>query len=271
MTSISVRNPYAPTLNPVSRGAAPAAPQPVQAAEAPEAARPGRKAALLACAGLSLLGAGMPAVAQAMPQVSLSQQVQNACTPGYRYAGIQTQQSVSGIEATLVALKNPTVTDGHVAAWVGVGGPDEGARGQDAWIQVGINKVASGGNHLYAEAWIPGYGQAYKDLGPVRVGQKVRVAVREVPGQPGVWRAWVDGKPVSKPVFLPGSHGRWNADAVSENWSPAGACNHYAYGFQNVRYARQGGSWAPVRDRATLEDPGTHLTRPRGNSFVATA
>src|SRR5262249_23678606 len=60
----------------------------------------------------------------------------NACG-GYSYAGVQDARAASGIRATLVQVDTPRVARGHVAAWVGVGGPGQGAGGRDEWIQIG--------------------------------------------------------------------------------------------------------------------------------------
>jgi hypothetical protein len=84
---------------------------------------------------------------------------------------------------------------------------------------------------------------------------------------------WVDHKPVTAPIHLPGSHGRWEPQAVAENWNgDQGACNAYDYRFANVRVARHsGGSWRPLRIGYVFQDAGyevVHTSRwPR--SFVA--
>ena len=195
-----------------------------------------------------------------------------ACGPtSYTYAGIQTNRGTHGIAATIAAVRPPSVANGHVAGWVGVGGPGEGAGGQNAWIQIGLNSFPGRGNTIYAEAWVPGQGQLYKELDGVPVGQKIRLAVLEVRGQPGVWRAWAGGRPVTKPVRLPGSEGGvWTADAVAESWNGGTpVCNGYSYRFENVALARAaGGSWQRVKSVATLQDPGYSVVR-HGSSFVA--
>src|SRR5437763_2512820 len=48
---------------------------------------------------------------------------------GYTYAGVQSTGPARGISASLTALRTASVTSGHVAAWVGVGGPGQGANG----------------------------------------------------------------------------------------------------------------------------------------------
>src|SRR3989442_10914697 len=48
---------------------------------------------------------------------------------GYAYAGAQEARVAHGIQANVVALTRPRVGRGHVAAWVGVGGPGQGRGG----------------------------------------------------------------------------------------------------------------------------------------------
>jgi hypothetical protein len=50
-----------------------------------------------------------------------------ACGPsGYAYAGLQPAQVGYGISAVLTSLAAPAVESGHVAGWIGVGGPGQG-------------------------------------------------------------------------------------------------------------------------------------------------
>jgi hypothetical protein len=191
----------------------------------------------------------------------------------YAYAGIQTTSGTHGIAATIASVRSPAVSSGHVAGWVGVGGPGAGAGGQNAWIQIGLNTMAGQDSVIYAEAWVPGQGQLYKELGNAPVGQHVRLAVLEVRGRPGVWRAWADGRPVTRPVYLPGSEaGAWVANAVGESWTAGAAvCNGYAYSFEDVAEARApGGSWRRISGTrvVTIHDPGYELVR-NGGTFLA--
>ena len=57
---------------------------------------------------------------------------------GYTYAGHQGAVKGHGVRATITATRSPEVESGHVSGWVGVGGPGQGANGEDAWIQVGL-------------------------------------------------------------------------------------------------------------------------------------
>ena len=61
------------------------------------------------------------------------------------------------MSATLEAVLPAWVSDGHVAAWVGVGGPGYGPKGADEWIQVGLSAFnADTTNHMYYEYTIAG-------------------------------------------------------------------------------------------------------------------
>jgi hypothetical protein len=54
-----------------------------------------------------------------------------------------------------------------------------------------------------------------------------------------LWRVWVDGKPVSDPILLPGSEARLTPAATAENFdggSP-GVVNTFSYSVAGVRVA----------------------------------
>lgn len=187
----------------------------------------------------------------------------------YAYAGLIGNRSASGLKATITAVSAPRVASGHVAGWIGVGGPGRGANGQDAWIQIGINSLPGSGNNLYAEAWIPGHGHAYKELGQVAAGEQVKVSVLELSGKPGWWQAAVNGKPVTKAVYLPGSHGAWEPMAMTESWNGgSSSCNDFTYRFGDVRIST-GRSWQGLRDAQTLTDVGYRISARTLAGFVA--
>ena len=80
-----------------------------------------------------------------------------ACARGYSYAGLYSSSTASGVAATLTMLEAPRVSSGHVAGWVGVGGPGLGPNGEDEWLQVGLASFAgSTEGHLYYELAQPG-------------------------------------------------------------------------------------------------------------------
>src|SRR6476620_7031519 len=63
----------------------------------------------------------------------------NACkATDFQYAGLQANDTAHGIRATITQLAQPTVTDGHIGGWVGVGGTDGGPGGKAEWLQTGL-------------------------------------------------------------------------------------------------------------------------------------
>lgn len=197
------------------------------------------------------------------------------CGPsGYAYAGIQPSQSGHGVSAVLTSLGAPVVESGHVAGWVGVGGPGQGPGGADEWIQVGLNSLPGTGNKLYYEVMRPGTGQTYAEIDTdVPNGRSLRVAVLETSTSLGSWRVWVNGRAVTPAISLPGSHGSLSPMAMGESWDGGRpACNRYAYRFGNVAVAgAPGGSWQAVREPAVLQDPGYKVVRRTASSFDASA
>lgn len=183
--------------------------------------------------------------------------------PGYAYAGlIGTPGSQYGIAATLSATQMPVVENGHVAAWVGVGGQYEGPGGRPEWLQVGLNSGRGSSNHLYYEYAAPGAGVTYVDLKTdVPIGGSVRVSVMQAAEGRDAWRVWVNNVPVSDRINLPGSHGRLTPIATAENWDGGtAACNIYGYHFDSVRVARQaGGAWRQFATAKVRQDPGNRF------------
>jgi hypothetical protein len=85
-------------------------------------------------------------------------QESSACgVAGYSYAGFASAKRAHGVRADLTAVREPSVVNGHVAAWVGVGGVGEGPNGSDSWLQVGVSSIAGlGESGLYYEVTRPG-------------------------------------------------------------------------------------------------------------------
>ena len=195
------------------------------------------------------------------------------CADGYTYAGRLNATRAHGVRATLTALSKPQVADGHVAAWVGVGGVGEGPNGSDAWIQVGLSAFPGSESRLYYEVTRPGAAPSYHELvSGVRTGARFRVAVLEMSKRPNHWRIWLNGKPVSAPVKLRGSSGRWRPIATAESWTGTGpACNRFNYRFEGVRVAAaNGGSWRSFVGGHTFLDSGYRLVDRGRTTFVAT-
>ena len=192
---------------------------------------------------------------------------------GYSYAGFQSARRGHGVKATLVALANPQVRDGHVAAWVGVGGAGLGPNGSDQWLQVGLNAFHGTGTNLYYEVTTGGAAPRYHEIAAdVSPGQRQRVAVLEMSSRPNWWRVWLNGKPVSQPLHLAGSSGRFQPIATAETWDGGSrACNSFTYRFDRLAVAdARGGSWHRFVQAHRFEDVGYRVTASP-SSFVARA
>lgn len=195
------------------------------------------------------------------------------CGDGYTYAGRLSATPAHGVSATLTALARPHVAAGHVAAWIGVGGVGEGPNGTDAWIQIGLSAFPGSESRLYYEVARPGAAPAYVELEPkVHTGERLRVAVLEMAKRPHHWRVWVDGRPVSPPIELPRSSGRWRPIATAESWAGTGtACNRFRFRFEGLRVAAAtGGSWRSFVGGHTFLDSGYRLLDHGRTTFVAT-
>jgi hypothetical protein len=181
---------------------------------------------------------------------------------GYAYAGHQATDRGHGVRATITARRGLNVAAGHVAGWVGLGGPGQGANGEDAWIQVGIASVPGAAPFVYAEIARGGREPQFTILDEhVEIGSSRDVAVLEISGRPGWWRIWVDGEPRTKPVQLVGSSGLWAPIATAESWNGGrSACNRFAFRFErvSVSYAA-GGSWRPFVSGYRFLDSGNSL------------
>jgi hypothetical protein len=226
-------------------------------------------------------GLGLAAVAAcalaalSAPRTAGSAPTLEPCTsnPGYSYAGFQSARPGHGVRATLAALASPRVSKGHVAAWVGVGGVGLGPNGSNQWLQVGMNAFEGSGSNLYYEVAAGGNAPRYHEIAAdVEPGRRHRVAVLEMSRRRDHWRVWVDGKPVSRPIYLKGSSGRFEPIATAETWSGGSrGCNRLAYRFEGLGVAAgRGGSWQPFRRAHRFHDKGYRLVRGTTSaSFVA--
>jgi len=167
---------------------------------------------------------------------------------GYAYAGHQATSTGHGVRATLTLVREPSVASGHVAGWVGVGGPGQGANGQDAWIQAGVASMPGMDPFIYAEITREGREPEFILLEQgVPVGKSHRIAVLEMSGRRGWWRVWVDDQAATKPVRLRESSGRWAPIATAESWNGGEpSCNTFSFRFERVSVSYGGGgSWRP--------------------------
>jgi hypothetical protein len=190
---------------------------------------------------------------------------------GYSYAGFQSANRGHGVRATLVALAKPEVRSGHVAAWVGVGGAGLGPNGSDQWLQVGLSAFHGTGSNLYYEVTTGGAPARYHAIdAQVAPGQRNRVAVLELAKRPDWWRVWLNGKPASSPIHLPGSSGRFQPIATAETWDGGTrVCNLFSYRFDGLGVAAaRGGNWQRFVQAHRFEDRGYRVTAS-ASSFVA--
>jgi hypothetical protein len=196
-------------------------------------------------------------------------------TAGYTYAGLVGSKGPLGITATLTALEAPLVEQGHVAAWVGVGGANEGPDGTAEWLQVGLNSGTGTGNRLYYEYARPGRDVTYVQLAArVPIGRPVRVAVLHCAAGRDLWRVWLDGRPVSEAISLPGSAGRLTPVATAENYDgeTAGTVNTFSYSLTGIKVATAaGGPWRPFTAARLLQNGGVRTIRSTLGSFAATS
>jgi hypothetical protein len=196
-----------------------------------------------------------------------------ACgTGGYSYAGVGAAGHASGISAVLTPLGPFNVLNGHVAGWVGVGGPGEGPGGTDEWLQIGESGFPGLFNDIYYEVALPHRTPVYHQvMASPALGKPVKVTVLEVHNRPNWWRVWLNGRAVSKAIRLPDSHGRWSPIATAESWDggTGGACNDFLYSFRRVSItSRPGGTWQRLRGGYPIDSAETRLRRG-GAAFLA--
>ena len=186
------------------------------------------------------------------------------CARGYSYGGYASRDGVKGIAAAISAARLPSVSSGHAAAWVGVGGIHEARDGANAWLQVGIAAFPRTGLRLYVEEVSLGKPRQFFDLGSAAVGRSYRVAVVETGRD--VWEATIDGRSVGQPAYLPTGGGSWRGVTTAESWAAGRAsCNRYGYRFEGISALR--GTWTPLAQAQTIGDG---ITRA-GAGFAASS
>ena len=188
---------------------------------------------------------------------------------GYSYAGLAAPNRAFGISALITPLNAFDVFNGHVAGWVGVGGPGQGPGGTNEWLQIGLSGFPGiTGSDIYYEVTLPGRYPTYHQVDAnVAVGTPVKVSVLEMHNRPDWWRVWVNHKPASAPIRLPESHGRWSPIATAESWDggTGGTCNAFLYRFRHVSVAHvSGGGWHPLTDGYPISSSVTRVRRSRG-------
>ena len=200
----------------------------------------------------------------------------NACGKnGYSYAGLGAPTAGSGISAIITGLGPFSIPNGHIAGWVGVGGPGEGPGGTDEWLQIGLSGFPGFYTDIYYEVARPHQAPVYHEVvANPAADHPYRVAVRE--DRPNWWRVWLDGKPVSPSIHLPKSHDQFMPIATAESWDggTGGACNNFLYSFQRVKIAHRPGGlfhsftggYRIASAKTTLQRTGTALIAAEGTS-----
>jgi hypothetical protein len=194
---------------------------------------------------------------------------------GYSYAGLGDPTTAFGVSAQVTDLGDYEVRHGHVAAWVGVGGPGEGPNGSHEWLQTGLSRFPDvAGSDVYYEVALPNLAPAYHQVvGDLPARKPVRLAVIELRGRRNWWRVYLNGRAVSEPILLPHSHDRWGPLATAESWDGGtrGRCNSFLYRFRHVRFARGPGEpWGTSPRGYTIGGSTTRVRRAqRGDDFLA--
>jgi hypothetical protein len=178
---------------------------------------------------------------------------------GYAYAGFESARVGSGVRATIAALREPSVSAVHAAGWIGLGGKAAGPNGETMWLQTGFAALPRTPLMVYAEITRAGRDPVFLPLREdVKLGEKHQLAILEMNRRPGVWRVWLDGRPVTDPIVLPGSHKRWQPMATGESWNGGvQTCNGFRFRFERVGVAGAlGGSWRPFVPGFRFRDRG---------------
>jgi hypothetical protein len=190
---------------------------------------------------------------------------------GYSYAGLGAPSHAYGIRALITPLDAFDVLNGHVAGWVGVGGPGQGPNGTNEWLQIGFSGFPGiTGSDIYYEVAEPNRFPTYHQVAAaLPVGTVAKVTVLEMHNRPDFWRVWLNHKPVSPPIRLPGSDMAWSPIATAESWDggTGGTCNTFLYRFRQVSIARaSGGGWHPLNDAYPIRSATTRVQHTRGSA-----
>ena len=188
---------------------------------------------------------------------------------GYSYVGIGTPSNAYGISARIAQVSAFDILNGHVAGWVGVGGPGQGPHGSNEWLRVGYAAFPGiTGSDVYYEVARPGQYPSYHQVSTgVAVGTYTKVTVLEMHNRPNLWRVWVNHKPVSPPIRLPESHDGLMPTVTSENWDggTGAMCNDFLYSFRHVSIAHApGGDWQQLTDAYPIQSTVARIQQARG-------
>jgi hypothetical protein len=219
---------------------------------------------------VAVLSASLVALTAFAVSPSTAGEAQPCVQKGYSYAGVVGRGPATGVSAVLTAATKPEVRSGHVAAWIGIGGRGAGPNGADVWLQAGLVSYPQTGNRLYYELMLP-QGRRYVELArDVQPARRLNLAVLESP-RAGAWQVLVDGRAITAPLELPGSHASWPAIATAESWAHGRqACNSYAFGFAAPSERGLDGVWRPLPRGRVLQTSATAVvTHHSRNGFAA--
>jgi hypothetical protein len=190
----------------------------------------------------------------------------------YSYAGVASSTKRFGVAGSISAIRAPQVREGHVAAWVGLGGVGLGPGSTDEWLQAGISAMPGQAPSLYYEVTLPQQTPRYVVLkNNLPIDRPFAIVILESRAHPDTWQVWVDGEPVTDPIYLPGSHGAWRPVATAESWSgdTGGSCNGFAFRFQRIKVAsKPGGDWEPIKGQV-LSDAVYRIQHQKQTALVA--
>lgn len=168
------------------------------------------------------------------------------------FAGTTAPSKAYGISARIAQVGAPDIVSGHVAGWVGVGGSGEGPGATDEWLRAGYSGFPGvTGSDIYYEVAQPGHFPTYHQVAAaLPIGTESKVTVLEMRNRPSWWRVWVNHRPVSAAIPLPGTREGLMPTARSEcldSEAAGGICNDFPYSFLDVSIARApGGDWHSV-------------------------
>jgi hypothetical protein len=206
------------------------------------------------------------------PSTDVSSAPAKSCTAApYAYAGLFSDRSATGIEATLTTIAPAQVTKGHVAGWIGVGGLNAGPKGTAEWLQVGLATLASGKTVIYTESTTPGKDTVYQALASnIVAGTAYRLAVRKLQNRTDVWQVWLNGRAVTTPVTLPDS-GQFEPMAMSESWNGGlpPTCNGFSYRFAQLKIASKDGTWRSLTKTSSISNKGYKISHRTNDGFTA--
>ena len=196
----------------------------------------------------------------------------------FAYAGFQADSTAHGVRTTIAPLSVPTVDDGHVAGWIGVGGVDAGPGGKAEWLQTGLASFSPYNTiYLYYEVTIAGKSRSTTSSRPT--SSRARSTISRCSRCAAATRGGASGSTASRSARRSTSRGATTTGTRRRSPRTGTAARAPATRTRtaspNVRLAHaNGGAWQTLKERLDLRGsrlPGrADLARSRRN-FVATS